>query len=233
MTRTPTERERLSGIYERYARSVRSRRAWSADNAGNMAIRDELVARALEALGARLLDAHAVLDAGCGSGWWLERLEHHRPVGAALHGVELLPERAAAARRRAPAAAIVEADVRALPYQDRAFDVVTLFTVLSSMPRPSDAARAIAECRRVLLPGGALLIWEPRLPNPLNRDTIAINGSLLAHALHGTRVQASSITVLPPLARLLGDRTPSWYPRLARMAPLRTHRLVCAWTSPN
>jgi ubiquinone/menaquinone biosynthesis C-methylase UbiE len=233
MTRTPTERERLTGIYERYARSARSQRAWSAENAGNMAIRDELVARAMELLGDTLLGAEAVLDAGCGSGWWLERLEHDRRVAAILHGVELLPQRAAAARGRAPAAAIVEADVRALPYEDGAFDVVTLFTVLSSMPRQSDAERAIAECRRVLRPGGALLIWEPRLRNPLNRNTIPITGSLLARALRGTRVQTSNITVLPPLARLLGDRTAAWYPRLARMAPLRTHRLVCAWASPN
>jgi SAM-dependent methyltransferase len=223
------ERRRITGVYSRYRESARRQRAWSAENAGNVAIRAELVNRAFALLGPRLPGAASILDVGCGSGWWLERLAGDEQVSAQLHGLDLLAARAAAARARVPGAAVVVGDARKLPYGASSFDVVTLFTVLSSLPSAADAERAIAEARRVLRPAGALLIWEPRLPNPLNPSTILIGRRLLARALAGARVQTVTTTVLPPLARRLGGRTGQLYPRLARIGPLRTHRLVGAW----
>jgi ubiquinone/menaquinone biosynthesis C-methylase UbiE len=227
------ERRRISRIYARYARSERTQRSWSATNAGNIAIRAELVDRARELLGTKLGEADAILDVGCGSGWWLERLAGDRRLTARLHGLELLPERAAAAQARVPLAEVATGDARALPSEPQSFDVVTLFTVLSSLANAADAERAIGEARRVLRPSGALLIWEPRVRNHLNRATIPIGAALLERALAGARVQAVTTTVLPPLARRLGDRTQSLYPRLARIDALRTHRLVCAWVSSS
>jgi ubiquinone/menaquinone biosynthesis C-methylase UbiE len=231
MTQTD-ERRRVARVYDRYAHRERTQRAWSAANAGNIAIRAELVERALELLAGKPWDAHAVLDIGCGSGWWLQRLDGYPQMTARLHALELLPDRAAAAKARVPAAAVLTGDARKLPYEGRSFDVVTMFTVLSSLPTLGDAERAVAEARRVLRPGGALLIWEPRVQNPLNRDTIPIGIGLLERALAGTRLEVVTTTVLPPLARRLGRRTQSLYPRLARIGALRTHRLACAWI-PN
>jgi ubiquinone/menaquinone biosynthesis C-methylase UbiE len=222
------EQRRLRGVYGGYHASARKQRHWSAENPGNAAIRAELVDTAFSLAGCELSNADAILDIGCGSGWWLERLAGDERISAHLQGVELLPERAAAAQTRVPAAAITLADARELPFEAGNFDVVTLFTVLSSLSSPAEAELVLREVRRVLRPGGALLAWEPRVRNPFNRDTVFIGRPLLERALAGTQVEVRTLTVLPPLARLFGTRTTRLYPRLSRIALLHTHRLVRA-----
>jgi hypothetical protein len=80
----------------------------------------------------------------------------------------------------------------------------------------------------VLAPDGVLLIWEPRVPNPFNRNTLLVSRSVLAGPLAGMEVRTTSTTVLPPLARRLGRQTASLYPVLGRIPALRTHRLISA-----
>jgi hypothetical protein len=87
----------------------------------------------------------------------------------------------------------------------------------------------LEEARRVLAPGGTLLVYEPRIPNPLNRRTRHIRRDELAR-LGGTRFE--SITLLPGLARRLGPVTERVYPTLARITVLRSHRLA-VWTKPH
>jgi ubiquinone/menaquinone biosynthesis C-methylase UbiE len=222
------ERLRVKRVYERYGASARRRRRWAADNPGNAAIRNELVEAVLALAGSELRAAREILDVGCGAGWWLEQLEARRDVGAVLHGVEILPERASSARSRVPAATVSLADARELPYPGGRFDVVTLFTVLSSMAGRADAHVALREARRVLAPRGALVIWEPRIPNPFNRNTLLIDTALVRAALGDSLLEVRTTTLLPPLARSLGSATEALYPRLSQIPFLKTHRLIAA-----
>jgi SAM-dependent methyltransferase len=197
---------------------VTTPRKWSADNPGNQAIRDEVAAAMLQLVPCE----GELLDAGCGMGWWLARLLAAGVPGERLQGLELDPRRAAGAAARAPGATVVEGDLRALPYEDGRFARVFLLTVLSSM---DDARRGIGEAWRVLAPGGTLVVWEPRVPNPLNRDTRLVTRALLRDAT-GAEPRERTLTLLPALARRLGPLTPAWYPRLAAVPALRTHRLA-------
>lgn len=114
------------------------------------------------ALHARLQDALTgisgrVLDAGCGTGGFLARLGKQRP-DLQLVGVEW--QESAARRARAKAAAMVlRGSVNALPFGEASFDAAVAADVLchaAVLP-----AQALPELRRVLRPGGRLVINMP------------------------------------------------------------------------
>jgi ubiquinone/menaquinone biosynthesis C-methylase UbiE len=195
------ERDRLARVFTSYRGDPRRRRSWAAENPGNAAIRNELARETLAALTGHDTGG-LLLDAGCGSGWWLERLRAEGIAPARLVGVELLADRVDAARTRVPGVSVVCADIRSLPADDRSCSLVTLFTVLSGMACAADVDAALAEARRVLVPGGAVVVWEPRVLTR-NPDTRLIRLRTLRHAL-GPCVRTRSITLAPPLARRAG-----------------------------
>jgi SAM-dependent methyltransferase len=114
------------------------------------------------ALHARIIDALAgvagrVLDAGCGTGGLLAALAVHAP-GLELTGLELF---AAAARRAGgkSGAPVVGGSVNAMPFADASFDAAIAADVLCHAD--VDPAAALAELRRVLRPGGRLVVNMP------------------------------------------------------------------------
>jgi ubiquinone/menaquinone biosynthesis C-methylase UbiE len=187
-----------------------------------VAIREELVAAMLEVAGEEIAGHGALLDVGCGTGWWLERLLREGVAAERLIGIELLADRARAAAARAPGARVEWGDAGQLPVPDASCSLVTLFTVLSSMGSASEAAAALREARRVLAPGGAVAVWEPRWPT-FNRNTRLVRLSQLRSAL-GPGLTMRTLTLAPPLARRVGGL----YAPLARLRPLRSHRLALA-----
>jgi SAM-dependent methyltransferase len=124
----------------------------------NLAARQSMWAYATgPALAARALDlagldgADTVVDVGCGNGSFLAELRSRGHRGPLL-GLDLSPGMAAVAARHAPTAA---ADARALPLPSAAVDAALAPHMLYHVPEP---ARAVAELRRVVRPGGVVLI---------------------------------------------------------------------------
>jgi ubiquinone/menaquinone biosynthesis C-methylase UbiE len=215
----------VNRVYSRYARSRRKQRAWASDNPGNAAIRAEVVDHLLRLAGPEISGDGAILDAGCGTGWWLRALVENGVAPERLHGIDLQPERVAAAGRAVPGAEIAIGDARRLSFPDESFTVVLQLTLLSSLGSHTAIREAVGEGMRVLSPGGVLIIYEPRVPNPLNRHTLLVRNSDLEAAGVTQRAEVS-LTLVPALARRLGSRTQSRYERLARVPFLRTHRLI-------
>ena len=122
--------------------------------------RDILRRRALvhEALGASPGDR--VLDAGCGPGFYTsETLERVGPEGCVV-GVDRSEPMLALAAKRCEGHANVafhQGDVTALPVADADFDRALSVQVLEYV---ADIPAALAELRRVLRPGGRLLLWD-------------------------------------------------------------------------
>ena len=200
------------------------RRRWSATNPGNVAMRGEVERALLHATAAELTGSRAILDLGCGTGWWLERLARHGVAVERLHGLDRAPERVAAAHARVPGADVREGDARRLPWNDGTFGVIYLLLVLSSLESAAAVRATLAEARRVLRPDGVVAVWEPRVPTPWNRRTRWIRRAALRAAL-GREAESRALTLLPPLARRLGSRTVRLYPALTRRGLLCTHRL--------
>lgn len=99
-----------------------------------------------------------VLEAACGPGRGLGYLAAR---ARSVTGGDITPSLVAAAQRhhggRIPVSVF---DAQALPFPDGSFDLVLLFEALYYLP---DAPRFLAEARRVLRPGGRLLL---SMPNP-------------------------------------------------------------------
>ena len=193
------------------------------ENPGNALIRSELIRYATRARRPSLSEDGVVMDLGCGSGWWLAHLAHAGVSSGRLHGLDILPARVDAAQRRVPGAQIQVGDVRTFRLDAQSCSVITLFTVLSSLPSREDGIAVLRTAKGALVPGGVLVVYEPRWPNPLNsrsrwvREPEFEAAGLLPRA--GWR-----LTVAPPVARRLGRRTATLYPRMARTR-LVSHRL--------
>jgi ubiquinone/menaquinone biosynthesis C-methylase UbiE len=166
-----------------------------------------------------------ILDDGCGNGWWLRSLSEAGVQPGRLYGIDIQPERVAGAREAVSGAEVAVGDARNLRFPDENFAVVLQLTLLSSLGSHRAIREALGEGMRVLAPGGVLVIYEPRVPNPLNRHTLLIRDSDL-EAAGVTPTEQVSLTVVPALARRLGGRTEDRYRRLARIPFLRTHRLI-------
>jgi ubiquinone/menaquinone biosynthesis C-methylase UbiE len=113
----------------------------------------------------RLLEALApapgetVLEVGPGTGYYT--LDVARAVGR-LHIFDLQPEMLEHTLRRAREAGVDnveprQGDARSLPYRDATFDAAFLVTVLGEIP---DQEAALRELRRVVRPGGRLVVGE-------------------------------------------------------------------------
>jgi SAM-dependent methyltransferase len=116
-----------------------------------------------------------ILEVACGSGPGLRYLASAaRSVRAGDYSAEVL------ARAKAHVGDAIELkvfDAQDMPYENASFDAVLIFEALYYIP---SAERFVAEARRVLRPGGTLLIATA------NRDLYDFNASPHSFAYHGT-----------------------------------------------
>ncbi len=96
-----------------------------------------------------------ILDAGCGTGGNVQFLARYGQV----LGIDVMALATQYAEQRVPGQ-IARASVVALPFSDESFDLVTSFEVLYHRA-VLDVPRALAETRRILKPGGCLLVRLP------------------------------------------------------------------------
>jgi len=112
----------------------------------------------LRRLGGRL-DGMQVLELGCGQGEG-QRILRRDFGAAAVHGCDLDPRQLGRARARLAPNSLMSwthANAQQLPYASLAFDAVVSFNALHHVP---DWQTALAEAKRVLRPGGRLLLLE-------------------------------------------------------------------------
>jgi ubiquinone/menaquinone biosynthesis C-methylase UbiE len=99
-------------------------------------------------------DSGPACDMGCGPGH-VARYLHER--GVEVCGVDLSSAMVERARRLTPEIEFSQGDMTALDAPDKAWAGITAFYSIIHIPR-EDMVRALGELRRVLRPGGALLL---------------------------------------------------------------------------
>jgi SAM-dependent methyltransferase len=113
--------------------------------------RMKLARRIVDAIGATGA-GRSLLDAGCGTGFFLRALAAQGFRGV---GIDLAWEMLLRASETGTSAPLVYGDVRRLPFPSGSFDVLVSVEVVRYL---HDAGAAFAEYHRVLRPGGACVV---------------------------------------------------------------------------
>lgn len=97
-----------------------------------------------------------ILDSGCGTGRWLAYL---RNLGHDVYGIDDSAAPLAVAHAHDPTLRLVRGDARRCPFPDASFDVV--FSSYVAEHCEEGPREFLAEARRLLRPGGLLLLVVP------------------------------------------------------------------------
>ncbi len=176
--------------------------------AGSDAVSLFLRQQLLESLESRLLPirpdycSSRMADVGCGYGYWLQNFVDMSFPSSQVFGLDGDLARLRDSSARPDASNVICGDARHLPWPTRTFDMVSQFTVFSSVLLSSDREQISREMLRVLKPGGLVIWYDFFAPNLRNRKTRAIGKRELMTLFPGCPIQIQRVTLAPPLARL-------------------------------
>lgn len=117
----------------------------------------------------KLVDASGVtggnkvraIEVGCGEGFSTQRLREMLPANVELEASEYVADLVPEAQKRNPGVKIIEESIYETTHVDNTFDVVFLLEVLEHLDYPE---QALKEIKRILKPGGYLVLGVPREP---------------------------------------------------------------------
>lgn len=230
-----SEPDEPRAVAARYARRTADSRYDSARPEVQHMLRER--ERALQRLFARIgwqgqgnLADKRVIEVGCGSGGNLQRLLDMGFTASYLSGIELLPERHAAARSSLPPEVeLLEGDASAIERPEASVDAVLVATVFSSLLDPTFQQRLAATLWRWVKPGGGVIWYDFTVDNPRNPDVRGVPLTRIQALFPEGHITHERITLAPPLARATCRLHPQLYPLLNAIPLLRTH--VLAWVA--
>jgi ubiquinone/menaquinone biosynthesis C-methylase UbiE len=183
----------------------------------------ESTSRALKRLLPFPLAGKHVADIGCGTGQWLEEFTLWGATPANLHGIDLLEDRASESRRRLRQSDIHCGDASKLPWPDGQMDLISQFTVFSSILDREMRESIAREMCRVLKPGGHILWYDCRYSSPVRPAVRGLNREAIRKIFPNSSIRFASTTLLPPLSRAIAKHSWRAAAALEAIPLMRTH----------
>jgi SAM-dependent methyltransferase len=150
--------------------------------------------------------AARVLDAGCGNGYFVSRLQAFFP-GKQYFGIDISRALIAAAASRYPAIGLAAADIVEFRSRER-FDLIVMRFVVQHL---NDFGAILDAADRLLRPGGRLLIIESDLANSSQLPEVPVfTDMLLAFAQVSAAQGGIKQRLLADPQRLVGETNPAW-----------------------
>lgn len=229
--RATQDAREAQAVRERYARRVPQDPRYSLLNpAALLAVqeRQRAMLRLLERLGWSDLSIRSCLEVGCGTGSNLLELIWMGFAPEHLAGIELLPERHAAARDRLPAAVqLTLGDAAQRAIAPESADIVMQATVFSSLLDDAFQQRLADVMWCAAKRGGGVLWYDFTVDNPRNPDVRGVAMSRVRRLFPHGRIDARRVTLAPPIARAVTRLHPGLYSVFNTVPLLRTH--VLCW----
>lgn len=160
----------------------------------------------------RKLQGCAVLDIGCGAGILLSEVG----VTNRRYGLEMGTGALQVARSLDSSAAWVCGSMYVLPFDDAGFDVVILANVIEVSPNPDQRREILTEIRRILRPGGCLLLTTPNREHWVYQKAPKLTYDELLHLLTPDfAITIRGYNPLPPFPFFLPPWLMGWVPHWA------------------
>mmetsp|Transcript_4058 Transcript_4058/g.9952 ORF Transcript_4058/g.9952 Transcript_4058/m.9952 type:complete len:276 (+) Transcript_4058:62-889(+) len=106
---------------------------------------------------AKPVPGESCLDIGCGPGFLVEQLQAAVGAAGSVTGIDHSEGMVQVGRLRCPSAKLLQAGAEELPFPECSFDLVSITQVLVYV---RDPVKALSEAKRVLKPGGRLLVLD-------------------------------------------------------------------------
>jgi ubiquinone/menaquinone biosynthesis C-methylase UbiE len=163
-----------------------------------------------------------------GFGWlgWLGTLLTWGVRERDLHGIDLDPVQVNRGREVLPLADFRVGDASNLPWESNRFRLVVASTLFTSLLDQNVRQQAAGEITRVLADGGALLWYDFAVNSPRNPAVRKVSRRELQELFPGLTGEIWSVTLAPPLARLIAPRSWALATLMEAIPLLRTHLLA-------
>lgn len=222
------ERERIAREYARRRAEVDEQiyAPWQDAAALNWSSRRRLAAHMLKDAGVFPKGGARALEVGCGQLGWLSDLLAFGVRERDLSGIDLDEPRVAEARELLPSADLRVGDASSMPFGSESFDLVVASTVFTSILSDAMRRSVAGEIVRVLKPGAAILWYDFAFDNPRNRNVRGVGRKEMRVLFPTLKGQVKSVTLAPPLARLVAPRSYTLATVLEAVPFLRTHLMA-------
>lgn len=167
-----------------------------------------------------------ILDLGCGTGWRLRELVSFGARAENLCGIDLLPNMVEAAKRISPNIDFRCGNAESLPFRNESFDIVTQFTMFTSILDDGMKLNVAKEMLRILKPDGIILWYDYFISKPSNQDVRGIGKREVIRLFPNCVCDFNKVTLAPPIARTVAPHSFFLCYLLEKIPWLRTHYLV-------